>query len=57
MEGLRQHPPTHFVLPHSLAEVSLEGYTIPKNAVVYLTVAEMGWDNDVWENPMEFQPE
>ncbi|XXG77625.1 hypothetical protein AAC387_Pa08g1742 [Persea americana] len=57
MEGLRQHPPTHFVLPHSLTEVSLEGYTIPKNAVVYLTVAEMGWDNDVWENPMEFQPE
>ncbi|XP_058105674.1 cytochrome P450 89A2-like [Magnolia sinica] len=58
MEGLRRHPPAHFVLPHAVSEeVLLEGYTIPKNATVNFMVAEMGWDGNVWEDPMEFRPE
>lgn len=58
LEGLRRHPPGHFVLPHSVnEEVELDGYLIPKNAVVNFMVAEMGRDGEVWKDPMEFRPE
>ncbi|KAK1272669.1 Cytochrome P450 89A9 [Acorus gramineus] len=58
LEGLRRHPPGHFVLPHAVSEeVCIEGHVIPKNATVNFTVAEMGWDEKVWEEPMEFKPE
>lgn len=58
LEGLRRHPPGHFVLPHSVKEdVELDGYVIPKGANVNFMVADMGWDPKVWENPMEFKPE
>lgn len=58
LEGLRRHPPGHFVLPHSVAEdVELDGYTIPKGANVNFMVADMGWDPEVWDEPMEFKPE
>ncbi|XP_038970732.1 cytochrome P450 89A2-like [Phoenix dactylifera] len=58
MEGLRRHPPAHFVLPHTVTEdLTLNGYLIPRGASVNFTVAEMGWDGKVWEEPMEFKPE
>ncbi|KAA8539853.1 hypothetical protein F0562_026545 [Nyssa sinensis] len=58
LEGLRRHPPVHFVLPHSVTEdVELDGYIVPKNATVNFMVAEMGWDPKVWDDPMEFKPE
>lgn len=58
LEGLRRHPPGHFVLPHSVSkEIEIEGYVIPKNATVNFMVAEMGWDEKTWDDPMEFKPE
>ncbi|XP_045817634.1 cytochrome P450 89A2-like [Trifolium pratense] len=58
LEGLRRHPPGHFVLPHAVTEdVVLDGYLVPKNGTVNFMVAEMGWDPRVWEDPMEFKPE
>ncbi|XP_010934623.1 cytochrome P450 89A2 [Elaeis guineensis] len=58
LEGLRRHPPGHFVVPHAVTEdVTLNGYLIPKGAAINVTVAEMGWDGNVWEEPMEFKPE
>ncbi|KAJ6845095.1 cytochrome P450 89A2-like isoform X1 [Iris pallida] len=58
LEGLRRHPPAHFVLPHAVTEeVEIEGYVIPKDATINFMVAEMGWDEKVWEEPMEFKPE
>ncbi|KAK6118527.1 hypothetical protein DH2020_047727 [Rehmannia glutinosa] len=58
LEALRRHPPGHFVLPHKVTQdVELDGYVIPKNAVVNFMVADMGWDPKVWEDPMEFKPE
>uniref|UniRef100_A0A1W7HBT9 Cytochrome P450 n=1 Tax=Scoparia dulcis TaxID=107240 RepID=A0A1W7HBT9_SCODU len=58
LEALRRHPPGHFVLPHKVTrDVELDGYVIPKNALVNFMVADMGWDPDVWEDPMEFKPE
>ncbi|XP_020114996.1 cytochrome P450 89A2-like [Ananas comosus] len=58
LEGLRRHPPGHFVLPHAVTEeAEFEGYRIPKGAAVNFTVAEIGWDGAVWQEPMEFRPE
>jgi len=58
LEGLRRHPPGHFVLPHSATQdVELGGYVVPKNAMINFAVAEMGWDPKVWEDPMKFKPE
>ncbi|KAM3729493.1 hypothetical protein ACB098_12G016700 [Castanea mollissima] len=58
LEGLRRHPPGHFLLPHAVTEdVVLDGYLIPKNATLNFMAAEMGWDSRVWEDPMNFKPE
>ncbi|KAI4999099.1 hypothetical protein ZWY2020_059852 [Hordeum vulgare] len=58
LEGLRKHPPGHFVLPHRAAEdMEVGGYLIPKGASVNFMVAEMGRDELEWERPMEFVPE
>ncbi|KAK3415520.1 hypothetical protein EUGRSUZ_H01144 [Eucalyptus grandis] len=58
LEGLRRHPPGHFVLPHAVKEdAELGGYAIPRDATINFMVAEMGWDPEVWEDPMEFKPE
>ncbi|KAE8773818.1 cytochrome P450 89A2-like [Hordeum vulgare] len=58
LEGLRKHPPVHFVLPHMAAEdVEVGGYLVPKGSTVNFMVAEMGRDEQEWEKPMEFIPE
>ncbi|XVF56654.1 hypothetical protein PTKIN_Ptkin06aG0137500 [Pterospermum kingtungense] len=58
LEGLRRHPPAHFLLPHAVREDTvLGGYLVPKNATINFPVAEMGWDPKVWEDPMAFKPE
>ncbi|PAN14577.1 hypothetical protein PAHAL_2G421100 [Panicum hallii] len=58
LEGLRKHPPGHFVLPHKAADdMDVGGYLIPKGATVNFMVAEMGRDGREWERPMEFAPE
>ncbi|KAF8014903.1 hypothetical protein BT93_H0641 [Corymbia citriodora subsp. variegata] len=58
LEGLRRHPPAHFVVPHSVTkDADLGGYAIPKDATINFMVAEMGWDPEVWEDPMVFKPE
>ncbi|KAJ0964273.1 hypothetical protein J5N97_029395 [Dioscorea zingiberensis] len=58
LEGLRRHPPAHFVLPHCVTEeVKLNGYMIPKDAYISFMVAQMGRDVKVWDKPMEFKPE
>ncbi|KAF8722394.1 hypothetical protein HU200_022506 [Digitaria exilis] len=58
LEGLRKHPPGHFVLPHKAAEdMEIGGYLIPKGTTVNFMVAEMGRDEREWKNPMEFSPQ
>ncbi|KAM7473327.1 hypothetical protein LguiB_020570 [Lonicera macranthoides] len=58
LEGLRRHPPSHFLLPHSVSEeVVMEGYVVPKNATINFMVADLGWDPKVWKDPMKFKPE
>ncbi|KAI6694713.1 hypothetical protein NL676_022423 [Syzygium grande] len=58
LEGLRRHPPVHFVVPHAVTEdAELGGYVITKDGSINFMVAEMGWDPEVWEEPMAFKPE
>ncbi|MBA0584764.1 cytochrome P450 89A2 [Gossypium raimondii] len=58
LEGLRRHPPGHFVLPHRTTEDTvLGGFWVPKNGTINFMVADMGWDPKVWEDPMAFNPE
>lgn len=58
LEGLRRHPPAHILLPHTVEkDISLDGYIIPKDAVINYSVAEIGRDNTVWEEPLSFIPE
>ena len=58
LEGLRRHPPAHFLLPHSvIQDATLEGFAIPKNTLVNFMVADMGWNPKIWDDPMAFKPE
>jgi len=58
LEGLRRHPPSHYLIPHAVTEdVIFNGYFVPKNGTVNFMVAEVGWDPTVWEDPMAFKPE
>ncbi|KAI3915146.1 hypothetical protein MKW98_011491 [Papaver atlanticum] len=59
LEGLRIHPPGHFVLNHAVTQdVGLDGYVVPKEAIVNFMVAQIGRDPKVWgEDSMVFKPE
>ncbi|MBA0643602.1 hypothetical protein Goklo_027875 [Gossypium klotzschianum] len=58
LENLRRHPPSHFLIPHTVTkDVVLGGFFVPKNSIVIFMVVEMGRNPNLWENPMEFKPE
>ncbi|KAJ1282665.1 hypothetical protein BS78_03G069400 [Paspalum vaginatum] len=58
LEGLRLHPPAHFVIPHGVqSDAEIGGYTVPKGAEVNFMVAEIGRDEAVWTAAREFRPE
>ncbi|WVZ72195.1 hypothetical protein U9M48_020694 [Paspalum notatum var. saurae] len=59
LEGLRLHPPAHFVIPHGVQsdDAEIGGYAVPKGAEVNFMVAEIGRDEAVWTAAREFRPE
>ncbi|XP_068635881.1 cytochrome P450 89A2-like [Aristolochia californica] len=58
LETLRKHPPIHTLLPHRVTEeMTMEGYTIPKDTFVNFMLVSMGRDGKVWDDPMAFRPE
>ncbi|KGN63393.1 cytochrome P450 89A2 [Cucumis sativus] len=58
LEGLRRHPPGHFLQARGVKEdIQFENYLIPKNGTVNFLAAEIGRDPTVWEEPMAFKPE
>lgn len=58
LEGLRLHPPVHFVIPHGMqGDAEVDGYAVPKDAELNFMVAEIGSDEKVWTRPREFRPE
>jgi cytochrome P450 family 89 subfamily A len=61
LEGLRLHPPAHFLIPHGVRSdgdaAEIGGYTVPEGAEVNFLVAEIGRDEAVWTAAREFRPE
>lgn len=58
LEGLRRHPPLHYVAPHKVTkDVVLDGYLVPTYASVNFLVAEIGRDPTAWDDPLAFKPE
>ncbi|KAJ1267268.1 hypothetical protein BS78_07G044000 [Paspalum vaginatum] len=58
LEGLRRHPPGHYVLPHAaLEDTTLDGYRVPAGTPVNFAVRDIGMDAEVWDAPSEFRPE
>ncbi|OEL19236.1 Cytochrome P450 89A9 [Dichanthelium oligosanthes] len=58
LEGLRLHPPGHFLIPHAVSsDAEIGGYAVPSGTEVNFMVAEMGRDEAVWTAAREFRPE
>ncbi|KAJ3690316.1 hypothetical protein LUZ61_019480 [Rhynchospora tenuis] len=58
MEALRRHSPAHFLLDHAVTqECTLGGYTIPQHAWVKFSAADIGMNEEIWDNPTELKPE
>ncbi|CAN6295143.1 unnamed protein product [Urochloa humidicola] len=59
LEGLRLHPPAHFVLPHGVRgdDAEIAGYAVPKGAEVNFLLGGFGRDETAWTAPLEFRPE
>nr|AFF59221.1 flavonoid 3'5'-hydroxylase [Brunfelsia brasiliensis subsp. macrocalyx] len=57
-ETLRKHPSTPLNLPRVSNEPCIiDGYYIPKNTRLSVNIWAIGRDPNVWENPLEFNPE
>ncbi|CAN6250608.1 unnamed protein product [Urochloa humidicola] len=57
MEGLRRHPPAHFLLSHAVEETSLDGHRVPAGTPVNFSAADVSLAADVWDRPEEFRAE
>ncbi|GFN90140.1 cytochrome p450 2u1 [Plakobranchus ocellatus] len=45
-------------LPHlCITDVTIQGYTIPAEAVVLPNLDAVMWDENTWEDPLKFRPE
>ncbi|XP_074321523.1 geraniol 8-hydroxylase-like [Silene latifolia] len=57
-ETLRLHPPAPFLIPHKTEkDVQLCGFSIPKDAQIWVNVWSIGRDSSVWPNALSFLPE
>ncbi|VFQ92046.1 unnamed protein product [Cuscuta campestris] len=57
-ETFRMHPPGAFLIPRKVEQnLTLFGYTIPKDSQVLINNWAIGRDPSVWEAPLAFKPE
>nr|BBM28223.1 flavonoid 3'5'-hydroxylase [Clematis patens] len=57
-ETFRKHPSTPLNLPREAVEsCEVNGYYIPKGTRLSVNIWGMGRDPNVWENPLEFNPD
>nr|ACZ63205.1 flavonoid 3',5'-hydroxylase [Vinca major] len=57
-ETFRKHPSTPLNLPRIATEAcEVNGYYIPKGTRLSVNIWAIGRDPDVWENPLEFNPD
>ncbi|XP_058735189.1 geraniol 8-hydroxylase-like [Vicia villosa] len=57
-ETFRLHPSVPFLVPRKAnANVEIDGYTIPKDAQIWVNVWAIGRNSSVWENENLFSPE
>nr|BAJ16328.1 flavonoid 3',5'-hydroxylase [Antirrhinum kelloggii] len=57
-ESFRKHPSTPLNLPRISSQAcTVNGYYIPKNTRLNVNIWAIGRDPNVWENPLEFNPD
>ncbi|KAF6152598.1 hypothetical protein GIB67_013045 [Kingdonia uniflora] len=57
-ETLRLHPVGPLLIPHRSSESCVvAGYTVPKDTQVFVNAWAIQRGPEIWENPLEFQPE
>ncbi len=56
-EALRLYPPLHALARRPMADVELDGYTIPEDGVMYLSQYVIHRDERWWDEPTAFRPE
>ncbi|CAI9097406.1 OLC1v1033826C1 [Oldenlandia corymbosa var. corymbosa] len=57
-EAFRKHPSTPLNLPRIASQpCEVSGYYIPKNTRLSVNIWAIGRDPNIWENPMDFNPE
>jgi cytochrome P450 len=56
-ETLRTHPPVKGIFKKSIEKVTLNGHEFPKDTNFGIFTPAVHRDKEIWENPLEFQPE
>ncbi|MEM6697226.1 MAG: cytochrome P450 [Bacteroidota bacterium] len=56
-EGMRLYPPAHAVGREAIVEDEIEGVTIPKNGVVFISIFALHRSPKYWRNPLQFDPD
>ncbi|MEM8525360.1 MAG: cytochrome P450 [Bacteroidota bacterium] len=56
-EGMRLYPPAHAVGREAIAEDEIDGVTIPKNSVVFISIFALHRSPKYWKNPLQFDPD
>ncbi|XVF42807.1 hypothetical protein PTKIN_Ptkin01aG0395500 [Pterospermum kingtungense] len=57
LEGLRRHPPAHFLFHAVTKYVIFNDFLVPRKGIIVFFIEEMGLDSKIWEDPLAFNPE
>ncbi|KAJ9565268.1 hypothetical protein OSB04_001234 [Centaurea solstitialis] len=55
-ETLRLHPPVPMLIRKSIEDVSVQGYDIPADTMLFVNIWSIGRNPKYWESPLEFNP-